>query len=367
MKIGILTAGGDCPGLNAVIRGFAKYIYHQIPKAQIIGIADGYRGLIEKETKPLKESDFSGILTVGGTILGTSRQPFKQMTIEDQNGESRLEVMKKNYKALDLDLLVCLGGAGTHKTAALLSYEGCNIIGLPKTIDNDLWGTDVTFGFHTAVDIATECIDRIHTTASSHGRTMLIELMGNKVGWLTLYAGIAGGADIILLPEIPYNPDLIVKDINQRFKNGKDFNIIAIAEGAMSLKEAKMKKAERLEYRNGAATSTQLLAQYISEKAGVETRVVVPGHLQRGGSPSPYDRLLSTEMGSFAGKLVQDGNFGTTVAFQNNQITYNALSDIAGKTKYVPEDHQLIEVGRSIGVTFGDGKDFEGITPQPIV
>ncbi len=361
MKIGILTSGGDCPGLNAVIRGFAKYVYNQIPKAQIIGIADGYRGLIEKETKELKESDFSGILTVGGTILGTSRQPFKQMTVEDRNGESKLDMMKKNYKALGLDLLVTLGGAGTHKTAGLLSSEGCNVIGLPKTIDNDLWGTDVTFGFHSAVDIATDCIDRIHTTAASHGRTMLVELMGNKVGWLTLYAGIAGGADIILLPEIPYDPDEIVATIKSRLKNGKDFNIIAIAEGAMSQKEAKMKKSERLEYRGGAATPTTMLAKYISEKAMVETRTVVPGHLQRGGSPSPYDRLLSTEMGSFAGKLVQDGNFGTTVAIQNNQITYNLLKDIAGKTKYVPEDHQLIEVGRSIGITFGDGKCFKGI------
>jgi 6-phosphofructokinase len=360
MKIGILTAGGDCPGLNAVIRGFAKYVYHQIPKAQIIGIADGYRGLIDGATKTLKESDFSGILTVGGTILGTSRQPFKQMTVET-DGESKLELMKKNYKALGLDLLVTLGGAGTHKTAALLSYEGCNVIGLPKTIDNDLWGTDVTFGFHTAVDIATECIDRIHTTAASHGRTMLIELMGNKVGWLTLYSGIAGGADIILLPEIPYDPDEIVKTVISRQKNGKDFTIIAIAEGAMSEKEARMKKQERLEYRHGAATGTQALASYIGEKAMVETRVVVPGHLQRGGSPSPYDRLLSTEMGSFAGKLVEDGNYGTTVAFNNNKITYNSLADIAGKTKYVPADHQMIEVGRSIGIAFGDGKGFKGI------
>ena len=361
MKIGILTAGGDCPGLNAVIRGFAKYIYNQIPDAEIIGIQDGYRGLINGEFNKLKESDFSGILNIGGTILGTSRQPFKQMKVEDQNGESRLDQMVKNYKKNKLDLVVTLGGAGTHKTASLLSDAGCNVIGLPKTIDNDIWGTDVTFGFHTALEIDTECIDRIHTTAASHGRTMLVEIMGNKVGWLTLYSGIAGGADIILIPEIPYDPDEVCNMVTKRYESGKAFTIIAIAEGAMSKKEANMKKAERLEYRNGEATATNRLAKYIQENAGVETRTVVPGHIQRGGNPSPYDRLLSTELGSFAGKLVQEGNFGKTVAIINNQITYNRLADVAGKTKYVDEDNQMIKIGKSIGMSFGDGKKFKGI------
>ena len=246
MRIGILTAGGDCPGLNAVIRGFAKYVYNQIPDAEIIGISDGYRGLINGEFKNLKESDFSGILNIGGTILGTSRQPFKEMTKEEQNGSTRLEQMVKNYRKAKLDLVVTLGGAGTHKTAALLSGAGCNVIGLPKTIDNDIWGTDITFGFHSAVDIDTECIDRLHTTAASHGRTMVIEIMGNKVGWLTLYSGIAGGADIILIPEIPFDPDEVCKTVAKRYKNGKDFTIIAIAEGAMTKAEAEMKKADRL-------------------------------------------------------------------------------------------------------------------------
>ena len=362
MKIGILTAGGDCPGLNAVIRGFAKYVYNQIPSAEIFGIADGYRGFIAGDFKTLKESDFSGILNVGGTILGTSRQPFKKMKEEDQNGESKLDQMVKNYKKKGLDLVVTIGGAGTHKTAALLSSAGCNVIGLPKTIDNDLWGTDITFGFHSAVDIDTEVIDRIHTTAASHGRTMLIEIMGNKVGWLTLYSGIAGGADILLLPEIPYDPDEICQTVTKRYeKEKRAFTIICIAEGALSKEEAEMKKSERLEARGGALTATSSLANYISEKTGVETRCVVPGHIQRGGSPSPYDRLISTELGSFAGKLVQEGNFGTTVAVVNNQITYNWLSDIAGKTKYVPQDHQMIDVARSIGISFGDGKKFKGI------
>lgn len=361
MRIGILTAGGDCPGLNAVIRGFAKYIYNQIPDAEILGISDGYRGLISGESKVMKESDFSGILTLGGTILGTSRQPFKEMTKEEQNGQTRLEQMVKNYKKMKLDLLVTLGGAGTHKTAGLLSEVGCNVIGLPKTIDNDIWGTDITFGFHSAVDIDTECIDRIHTTAASHGRTMLVEIMGNKVGWLTLYSGIAGGADIILIPELPYDPDEVCKTVAKRYKSGKDFTIIAIAEGAMSKEEAGMKKAERIEKRGGDVTATSSLARYIQDNVGVETRTVVIGHLQRGGSPSPYDRLISTEIGSFAGKLVQEGNFGTTVAIQNNAVTYNWLSDVAGKTKYVQEDHQMVNVARSIGISFGDGRKFKGI------
>lgn len=356
MKIGILTSGGDCPGLNAVIRGFAKYVFNNIKDAELIGISEGYLGLIQNEAKKMKPSDFSGILNVGGTILGTSRQPFKKMTEEDRNGKSKLDMMKKNYKEMGLDVLVTLGGAGTHKTAALLSAEGLNVVGIPKTIDNDIWGTDVTFGFHTAVDIATECIDRIHTTAASHGRTMLVEIMGNKVGWLTLYAGVAGGADIILLPEIPYDPDTVVKMVNKRLDSGKAFNIIAIAEGAMSIEESKMKKAERLEYRNGRATGTEKLAQYIEEHAGVETRYVVPGHIQRGGSPSPYDRFLSTEMGSFAGELVEKGKFGVTVAMRGNEVTYNKLSDIAGKMKFIPEGDQRVAMARKIGIYFGDEK-----------
>ncbi len=356
MRIGILTSGGDCPGLNAVIRGFAKYVFNQIKDAELIGISDGYLGLIMNDAKKMKPSDFSGILNVGGTILGTSRQPFSKMTEEDRNGKSKLEMMKKNYKEMDLDCLVTLGGAGTHKTAGLLSSEGLNVVGIPKTIDNDIYGTDVTFGFHTAVDIATECIDRIHTTAASHGRTMLIEIMGNKVGWLTLYSGIAGGADIILLPEIPYDPDEVIRMVKKRRDGGKDFTIIAIAEGAMSQEEAKMKKKELLEYRNGRSTGTEGLARYIEEHSGVETRVVVPGHLQRGGSPSPYDRLLSTEMGSFAGRLVKQGTFGVTVAMKGSEISYNALADIAGKMKFVPVGDQRIQVARNIGISFGDGR-----------
>ena len=353
MRIGILTSGGDCPGLNAVIRGFGKYAFENIKNVELIGIADGYGGLIRGECREMKRSDFTGILTLGGTILGTSRQPFKLMTVEDENSVTRLDLMKKNYKKMGLDCLLTLGGAGTHKTAALLSAEGCNVIGLPKTIDNDIWGTDVTFGFHTAVDIATECIDRLHSTAASHGRTMLVEIMGNKAGWLTLYSGLAGGADVILLPEIPFSADKVAKAIERRADAGKAFSIIAIAEGAMTVEESKMKKKERAASRGNDVTATNALAKYIAEKANVETRVVVPGHIQRGGSPSAYDRVLSTEFGSFAGKLVSDGKFGVTVAMVKGKVTYNALAEIAGKAKLVPIDCQEIATAESIGVSFG--------------
>ncbi len=355
MKIGILTSGGDCPGLNAVIRGFGKYVFNQIEGVELYGIADGYGGLIRGEWRKMTPQDFVGILNLGGTILGTSRQPFKLMTLEESNSPSKLDLMKQNYKKLGLDCLVTLGGAGTHKTAALLSAEGCHVIGVPKTIDNDIYGTDVTFGFHTAVDTATECIDRVHTTAASHGRTMLVEIMGNKVGWLTLYAGIAGGADMILIPEIPFDPEAVVATIAKKASSGKAFNIIAIAEGAMSREEAAMKKKARQLARRerGETTVTQSLARLIAERVGVEARVTVPGYMQRGGNPSAYDRVLSTEMGSFAGKLAKEGRYGVTVAVQKNEITYNSLADIAGRQKSVPVDHPLIKTALSLGVSFG--------------
>lgn len=355
MKIGILTSGGDCPALNAVIRGFAKYAYHNIKDAEILGIADGYGGLIAGEYKKMKPEDFSGILNVGGTILGTSRQPFKKMTVEENNS-TKIEKMKANYKKMGLDALVCLGGAGTHKSAGLLCAEGLNVIGLPKTIDNDIFGTDVTFGFYSAVDVATECIDRVHTTAASHGRTMLVEIMGNKVGWLTLYAGVAGGADIIILPEIPFDTDAVCRKVRARAEAGKAFSIIAIAEGAIEKSEAGLKKKERaaLRAQAGETTATARLARDISARTGVETRVVVPGHLQRGGNPSALDRALSTEVGAYAGYLCKESLFGTTVAIRGETVTHNKIADVAGKTKWVPVDHPMIRAARDIGVSFGD-------------
>ena len=354
-RIGILTSGGDCPGLNACIRGVARASY-SLFDTEIIGIQDGYAGLISGDYREMKQSDFSGILTLGGTILGTRRTPSRNMRVIEDDNVDKVKAMKENYKKMRLDCLVTLGGNGTHKTANLLSEEGLNVIGLPKTIDNDIWGTDVTFGFHTAVDIATDVIDRIHTTAASHGRCMVIEIMGNKAGWLTLYSGIAGGADVILLPEIPYDPKAVAKAIERRAEAGKDFSIVAIAEGAMTQKEAKMKKKERLAFRqetgfNGAANR---LAAELQQMVGVEARAVIPGHVQRGGTPSAYDRMLSTIFGVHAAQLIADGNYGQAVAMIGNQVGHNPLSEVAGKTKFVPDDAQAVKAARAMGISFGE-------------
>ena len=355
MKIGILTSGGDCAGLNAVMRAIGLYAYRNIKNAEIVGIPDGYGGLIRGESAPMMQEDFEGILNMGGTILGTSRTPFKMMTAEERDGATRLEKMRANYKKMGLDCLFTLGGAGTHKTAALLCAEGCNVIGLPKTIDNDIYGTDVTFGFHTAVDIATEVIDRIHTTAGSHSRVMCIEIMGNKAGWLTLYSGIAGGADIILIPEMPYDIKKVAAAVENRAKAGKNFSILAVAEGAFSVEEAKMKRKEWTAQRAqaGYTTATARIAHQIEEMTGAETRICVPGHMQRGGSPSAYDRVLATQFGSYAASLVADEHYGVTVAMVNRHVTANPLADIAGKTRGVPGDCDMVNVARAMGISLG--------------
>ena len=354
-RIGILTSGGDCPGLNAAIRGVARAAYEMFKDdVEIVGIHDGYRGLIEGDYQVMDRSQFSGILTLGGTILGTSRQPFRSMKVIGEDNVDKVAAMKANYKAMKLDCLVILGGNGTHKTANLLSQEGLNVIGLPKTIDNDLYGTDFTFGFHTAVDIATDVIDRIHTTACSHGRCMVIEIMGNKAGWLTLYSGIAGGADVILIPEIPYEIERVAKVVENRAKAGKGFSILAVAEGAMDKEEAKLKKKEREARRAASPVSiSQRIASQMQELAGVEARAVIPGHIQRGGSPSAYDRVLSTQFGVHAAELIRDGIFGVSVALVGNTVTHNPLSEIAGVAKLVPADHQLVQTAKNIGISFG--------------
>ena len=352
-RIGILTSGGDCPGLNAAIRGVARAAYEMFD-AEIIGIRNGYGGLIEGDYQDMRKKQFSGILTLGGTILGTSRTPFRNMRIIEENGVDKVAAMKKTYKDLKLDCLVTLGGNGTHKTANLLSEEGLNVIGLPKTIDNDLYGTDFTFGFHTAVDIATDVIDRIHTTACSHGRCMVIEVMGNKAGWLTLYSGIAGGADVILIPEIPYDIERVAKVVETRASAGKGFSILAVAEGAMDKEEAKLKKKEREAKRAASPiTVSQRIAAQLQELAGVEARAVIPGHIQRGGSPSAYDRVLSTQFGVHAAELIRDGIFGVSVALVGNTVTHNPLSEIAGVAKLVPPDHQMVQTAKNIGISFG--------------
>ena len=353
-RIGILTSGGDCPGLNAAIRGVTRAAYEMFD-AEIIGIHDGYRGLIEGDYQEMKRSDFSGILTLGGTILGTARTPFRNMRVIGDDKVDKVAAMKKTYKEAKLDCLLCLGGNGTHKNANLLSQEGLNVIGLPKTIDNDIYGTDVTFGFHTAVDIATEVIDRIHTTAGSHSRVMCIEVMGNKAGWLTLYSGIAGGADIILIPEHPYDIKKVANAVERRAKAGKNFSILAVAEGAFSTEEAKMKRKEWTAKRAeaGYTTATNRIAKQIEEMTGAETRICVPGHMQRGGSPSAYDRVLATQFGTYAAGLVADEHYGVTVAMVNNRVTANPLSEIAGKTRGVPDDCDMMNVARSMGISLG--------------
>ena len=354
-RIGILTSGGDCPGLNACIRGVARASYSMFD-TEIVGIQDGYAGLIAGDYKEMKQSDFSGILTLGGTILGTRRTPFRNMRVIEEDNIDKVKAMKSNYKKMKLDCLVCLGGNGTHKTANLLSEEGLHVIGLPKTIDNDIWGTDVTFGFHTAVDIATEVIDRIHTTAASHGRCMVIEIMGNKAGWLTLYSGSAGGADIILLPEIPYDLEKVCDAIRRRAEMGKTFSIIAVAEGAMTVEEAQMKKKERMAFRaeTGFSSIAMRIAKELEAKVGVEARAVIPGHVQRGGTPSAYDRMLSTVFGVHAAKLIAGEEYGQAVGMAGNTVTHHPLSEVAGKTKFVPNDAQAIRAARAMGMSLGD-------------
>ena len=356
-RVGILTSGGDCQGLNAAIRGVSKALYEEFGNdVEIYGIADGYRGLIEGDYKKMKPENFSGILTLGGTILGTSRQPFKMMRVIEEDSVDKVQAMKDHYKKMRLDSLVVLGGNGTHKTANLLSEEGLNVVSLPKTIDNDVWGTDMTFGFHSAVEVATNVLDCIHTTATSHGRVFIVEIMGHKVGWLPLYAGIAGGADVILLPEIPYSVNSIAKTLESRNKEGKRFSILAVAEGALSKQKAKMSKKE-FKAARAAMTEPSIsyrLAKEIGEKTGQEIRVTVPGHFQRGGSPCAYDRVLSTRFGAAAAKLIKEKNYGNMVALQNGAIVPVPLSQVAGKLKTVPTDCEEILAAREIGIAFGD-------------
>lgn len=358
LRIGILTSGGDCPGLNATIRGVAKATYEAFgeDKVEIVGIHDGYHGLIHGDYKVMEPSDFSGILTTGGTILGTKRTPYKMMQIIEDDKVDKVKEMKDTYKNLKLDCLFTLGGNGTHKTANMLSEEGLNVIGLPKTIDNDIFGTDVTFGFHTAVDIGTEVIDRIHTTANSHSRIMVIEIMGNKAGWLTLYSGLAGGADIILIPEIPFDIAKVAKACQRRADAGKAFSIIAVAEGAFDVEEAKLKKKERAKARadRGEVTATSRIAKEVEARTGLETRTVVPGHILRGGSPSAYDRVLATQFGAHAASLLKQEKFGLTVAMVDGKITENKLVDVAMKTKFVTENDQMVLTAKDIGISFGN-------------
>ena len=357
-RIGMLTSGGDCQSLNATMRGVVKGLNVLEGTVEIYGFIDGYKGLIYGNYKRLTSKDFSGILTTGGTILGTSRQPFKLMRTPDENGLDKVEAMKSTYRYLDLDCLVVLGGNGSQKTANLLREEGLNIVSLPKTIDNDLWGTDMTFGFQSAVDIATQTIDCIHTTAASHSRIFIVEVMGHKVGWLTLHAGIAGGADIILIPEIPYDIQKIAEAVKNRSRSGKGFTILAVAEGAISKEDAalpkkELKKKQEEEKKVYPSVAYKLEAE-LKKKLDLDIRITIPGHTQRGGSPCPYDRVLSTRLGARAAQLIIQEEYGYMVGIINGETCKVPLGEVAGKLKMVDPNSGIIEEAKMIGISFGD-------------
>lgn len=355
-RIGMLTSGGDCQALNAAMRGVAKSLFNSGEKVEIYGFENGYQGLIYSKFRMLTGRDFSGILTKGGTMLGTSRTPFKTIREPDAEGLDKVQAMKQTYYKLQLDCLVILGGNGTHKTANLLHEEGLNVVTLPKTIDNDIWGTDMTFGFQSAVDIATEAIDQIHTTAASHSRVFIVEVMGHKAGWLTLNAGMAGGADIILIPEIPYDIDNVVAKIEERDNGGSTFTIIAVAEGAISKEDAALSKKEykkKLEKRPYPSVSYEIAAQ-IQKKSGREVRVTIPGHVQRGGAPCPYDRVFASRLGAEAGRMILEGKYGYMVGYKNREMVRVPLKEVAGKLKMVSPDAAIVKQAKMLGISFGE-------------
>jgi len=361
-QIGILTAGGDSPGLNAAIRGVGKAAMGHY-KMHVIGFRDGFRGLMENRTMALDGGQLSGILTTGGTILGTSRDKPHKMPVGGRMLDMT-DAIVGNYHDNHLDCLVCLGGGGTLKNALRLKQKGLNVLTLPKTIDNDVWGTDITFGFDTALGIATEAIDRLHSTAHSHHRIIVVEIMGHRAGWLALGAGIAGGADVILIPEIPYDTATIAEAIRERARGGKLFSIVAVAEGAISAQDrAALDAAKRREKEDDTAADaaeliyagrTLRLAQQLEKLTGLEARVTILGHLQRGGTPSAADRILATRLGTAAADLIARKKYGVMVAARGEGTRPVKLEDAAGKVKTVPPDHPWILSARRVGTNFGD-------------
>lgn len=356
LRVGMLTSGGDCQALNAAMRGVAKSLYEQCKEVEIYGFENGYRGLIRCQYHVMKPAEFSGILNQGGTILGTSRTPFKKISEPEEDGSDKILSMVASYKKLALDCLVVLGGNGSHKTANLLSQKGLNILTMPKTIDNDLYGTDISFGFQSAVDIAANTIDCIHTTAASHSRVFIVELMGHKTGWLTLYAGMAAGADIILIPEIPYDIDIVADAIRKRTKSGKHFTIIAAAEGAVSKEEALLTKSELKAKRKKEKypSAAYRIGAEIFQKTSQEVRVTVPGHVQRGGQPCAYDRVLATRLGAKTAELILQKKYGYMTCVKENKIDVIPISEVAGKTKLVDIDSDIVKQAKLIGLSFGD-------------
>lgn len=337
MGIGILTSGGDCPGINATIRGVCKTAINHYGM-EVFGIHSGFRGLLDDDIIQLTDNSLSGLLNMGGTILGTSREkPFKRKGTSSMS-EDKPAILLNTIKKHQLDCIVCIGGNGTQKTAAKLADAGVNVISIPKTIDNDVWGTDVSFGFDSAVSIATDAIDRLHSTASAHQRVMVIEVMGHKAGWIALYSGMAGGGDIILLPEIPFDIHRIGDAIIGRLKKGKPYSIVVVAEGIPTVDGKK---------------AAQYIAEEIEYETGFETRETVLGYIQRGGSPTAFDRNLATRMGGHATELIANGQFGRMVALKGSEISSVPLNEVAGKLKLVTEDHDLVVQGRRLGVCFG--------------
>ncbi|MBE0479867.1 MAG: ATP-dependent 6-phosphofructokinase [Dehalococcoidia bacterium] len=357
--IAILTGGGDCPGINAAIRGVAKKAILKYG-ARIIGFEDGYHGLVRNRYRELDYDTVSGILTLGGTILGTSKtaNPYKYATRKGDALEfpDVSDTALRNFRETGAECLVCIGGDGTMAVASRLSRDGIPIIGIPKTIDNDLRGTDVTFGFDSAVWIATEGIDRLHSTADSHQRVMIVEVMGNTAGWLALHSGVAGGADVILIPEIPYDSDRVADAVLARRKMGRRFSIIAISEGSRpvggDIVVKRMVQESFDPIRFGGIGF--VLGREIEEKTSISTRTVVLGHLQRGGTPTPYDRVLATGLGTRAVDLIERGEFGCMVAVKGNGLGEVSLEEVAQGPRTVPADHPLIQTARDVGTSFGD-------------
>lgn len=353
--IGILTSGGDAPGLNAAIRalciaGKNKY------GMKFVGVRNGYRGLIDGDCFKMDNMDFDSMINMGGTVLGTSRvKPFKNPVPDPKTGLLPVDGIKQTFKKFKLDALVCLGGNGTNTTASLLSDEGFNVIGLPKTIDNDIVGTDETFGFRTAIDVATNGIEAIRTTARSHSRVMVVEIMGHKVGWLGLYAGIAGNADVILLPEIPYDIKKLGKFIKARKAAGHNYSIIACSEGALNIEESKLSKKEFKKSREAMTQSIGYrVAKELEAETGLETRTSVLGYLQRGGEPSPYDMILATKIGAAAADFLAQKKFGNLVAVKDGEITATPLSTVAGVVKPIPANDPMLQTARNLGICLGD-------------
>lgn len=358
-RIALLTGGGDCPGLNAVIRSVTKTAMNNYD-IEVFGIEDGFLGLITNRVRLLSNTDVSGILNVGGTILGTSSHDDPFRFIENQGGHTAIsdvsDTVVRHYHEHKLDALICIGGDGTLAIAHKFSQKGLNIIGIPKTIDNDLCETDYTFGFNTAVSVAMDAIDRLHTTASSHHRVMVIEVMGRYAGWLALESGVAGGGDIILIPEIPYELDHVCQTVRQRSEYGKRFSIVVVAEGAKP-KGGEMVFQKDNEHRPepirlGGIGS--VVAKQIEESSGIETRVTVLGHLQRGGSPTAFDRLLATRFGHRAVGMLTKGQFGSMAALKGTEIVPVPIEKAIQRLKLVPPDHPLIDAARSVGTSFGD-------------